>query len=87
MASNSEIPGDITSLLAALERGDTAALDDLVEVAYQELRGIAASYLRQGTLQNTLQPLNWSTSFICAWRGSVALNFRTVATSTRSRPC
>jgi RNA polymerase sigma factor (TIGR02999 family) len=55
MASDREIPGDITSLLQRWSGGDTAALDDLVEVAYKELRGIAASYLRQGTLQNTLQ--------------------------------
>ena len=55
MASDSEIPGDITSLLQRWSGGDAAALDDLVEVAYKELRGIAAAYLRQGTLQNTLQ--------------------------------
>ena len=55
MASDSEIPGDITSLLQRWSGGDTGALDDLVEVAYKDLRGIAASYLRQGTLQNTLQ--------------------------------
>ena len=48
MASDSEIPGDITSLLQRWSGGDTAALDDLVEIAYKELRGIAGEYLRQG---------------------------------------
>ena len=87
MASDPEIPGDITSLLQRWSGGDTAALDDLVEVAYKELRGIAASYLRQGPSKTRCKPPNWSTSFICGWRGSVVLNFRTAATSTHSRPC
>ncbi len=55
MSSPSQIPGDITSLLQRWSGGDTGALDDLVEIAYKELRGIAASYLRPGSQHNALQ--------------------------------
>jgi RNA polymerase sigma factor (TIGR02999 family) len=55
MASDSQIPGDITSLLQRWSGGDSAALDDLVEIAYKELRAIAAGYLKQDALHHTLQ--------------------------------
>jgi RNA polymerase sigma factor (TIGR02999 family) len=55
MASDSQIPGDITSLLQRWSGGDSAALDDLVEIAYKELRAIAAGYLKQDALHHTLE--------------------------------
>lgn len=55
MASDSQVPGDITGLLRRWSGGDSAALDDLVEIAYRELHAIAAGYLRQDARQQSLQ--------------------------------
>ena len=55
MASDSQISGEITTLLHRWSGGDSAALDDLVEIAYKELHSIAAGYLRQENRNQTLQ--------------------------------
>ena len=55
MLPDSQIPGEITSLLQRWSGGDAGALDDLVEVAYRELHAIAEGYLRQGSRSQTLQ--------------------------------
>jgi RNA polymerase sigma factor (TIGR02999 family) len=55
MSSDSQIPGEITSLLQRWSGGDLGALDDLVEIAYKELRAIAAGYLQHGNRHNTLE--------------------------------
>lgn len=55
MDSDRQMPGEITSLLQRWSGGDTAALDDLVEIAYQELHRIAAGYLRLGNRQQSIQ--------------------------------
>ncbi len=49
------MPGEITSLLRRWSAGDTEALGDLVELAYQELHSIAVGYLRQGSQQRSIQ--------------------------------
>lgn len=46
----------ITELLLAWGRGDPAALDTLVPLIYNELRQIAAGYLRNERPNHTLQP-------------------------------
>ena len=53
----SAIPPDqsITQLLAKWSSGDKAALDELVPLVYDELRKLAASYLRRKPDNNTLQ--------------------------------
>ena len=55
MESDNQLPGEITSLLQRWSGGDAAALDQLVEVAYQQLHAIAVGYLRQNnrTIQAT----------------------------------
>ena len=55
MTSDSQIPGEITSLLQRWSGGDLAVLDDLVEIAYKELHAVAAGYLRQESRQQALQ--------------------------------
>ena len=55
MASDSQISGEITTLLHRWSAGDVAALDDLIEIAYKELHSIAAGYLRQENRNQTLQ--------------------------------
>ncbi len=55
MLPDGPIPGEITSLLQRWSGGDSAALDDLVEVAYRELHAIAEGYLRHGGRSQTLQ--------------------------------
>jgi RNA polymerase sigma factor (TIGR02999 family) len=55
MASDSQFSGEITTLLQRWSGGDSAALDDLVGIAYRELHAIAAGYLRQGNRQQTIQ--------------------------------
>lgn len=49
-------PGHVTQLLLAWGNGDRDALEDLVPVVYDELRRIAARYLRHERLDHTLQP-------------------------------
>ena len=49
-------PSDITQLLRRWNEGDRAALDQLMPVVYQELRKLAAGYLREERPDHTLQP-------------------------------
>lgn len=48
--------GEITQLLRQSSEGDTDAMDRLVPVVYDELRALAASYLRRERPDHTLQP-------------------------------
>lgn len=45
-----------TLLLESLQRGDRDAAARLMEVVYQELRGLAGSYLKREEAGHTLQP-------------------------------
>lgn len=47
---------DITQLLVQWKHGDEDALARLVPLVYQELRGLARSYLRRERRDHTLQP-------------------------------
>ena len=47
-------PHDLTRWLEALRSGDTAALDEVVRVLYDELRGLARSRLRAERAEHTL---------------------------------
>jgi RNA polymerase sigma-70 factor, ECF subfamily len=47
---------EVTLLLAAWAKGNQQALDELTPLVYQELRQLAASYLRKERLGHTLQP-------------------------------
>jgi RNA polymerase sigma factor (TIGR02999 family) len=49
-------PGEVSRLLAEHRRGDRAALDRLLPLVYDELRRLAASYLRRERGNHTLQP-------------------------------
>lgn len=46
----------VTQLLVEWRRGNTAALDELFPIVYDELRRLARSYLRQERPGHTLQP-------------------------------
>ena len=46
---------NITQLLLKWSNGDKAALDDLIPIVYNELRKLAANYLRQRSGSNSLQ--------------------------------
>jgi RNA polymerase sigma factor (TIGR02999 family) len=46
---------NITQLLVKWGSGDKAALDELIPLVYDELRKLAASYLRRRSASNTLQ--------------------------------
>jgi RNA polymerase sigma factor (TIGR02999 family) len=48
-------PIDVTVLLAAWRGGDHAALDRLIPLVYDELRSLAAAYLRRERPDHTLQ--------------------------------
>jgi RNA polymerase sigma-70 factor, ECF subfamily len=48
--------GDITTILKRWSTDRPAALEELTPVVYQELRKIAAAYLRRERENNTLQP-------------------------------
>lgn len=48
-------PHDVTQLLVNWSQGDQAALNDLMPLVYQELRRLAASYLRRERSDHTLQ--------------------------------
>jgi RNA polymerase sigma factor (TIGR02999 family) len=52
----SEPAGDVTRLLIAYSNGDRRALHELWPLVYDELRRIAASYLRAERRDHTLQP-------------------------------
>ncbi|HEX7708808.1 MAG TPA: sigma-70 family RNA polymerase sigma factor [Thermoanaerobaculia bacterium] len=47
---------DVTELLVNWSRGDKAALDRLMPLIYEEMRRIAARYLRNERSEHTLQP-------------------------------
>src|SRR6476646_6103925 len=49
-------PPDLASLVASARKGDQDALSTLVPVVYDELRRLAASYLRREKPGQTLQP-------------------------------
>lgn len=46
----------LTVLLAKIKEGDKGAVDELVPIAYAELRRLADSYLRNERTNHTLQP-------------------------------
>ena len=48
--------GEITRLLQAVSSGDNAAVDELFELVYDDLRRAAASVLRRECAGHTLQP-------------------------------
>jgi len=48
--------GAVSSLLQAWQQGDVAARDELIARVYQELRRLAAVYLRGERTNHTLQP-------------------------------
>ncbi len=48
-------PAEITGLLKNSQTGDRAALDRLLPLIYDELRGLAASQLRRERRDHTLQ--------------------------------
>ena len=53
----SKNPSDnVTKLLIELSNGDRAAVDLLLPVIYDELRKLAANYLRRERVDHTLQP-------------------------------
>ncbi|MBA2341170.1 MAG: sigma-70 family RNA polymerase sigma factor [Pyrinomonadaceae bacterium] len=54
MTTNS--PHDVTQLLINLTDGDRNVLDDLLPLIYDELRKLAANYLRRERSDHTLQP-------------------------------
>ena len=49
-------PGDVTRLVEGARQGDEAALAALMPLVYDELRRLAASYLRRERPGQTLQP-------------------------------
>ena len=51
-----EVPGDVTQMLIAYGEGDRTVLDALLPLVYDELRRIAASYLKSERADHTLQP-------------------------------
>jgi RNA polymerase sigma-70 factor, ECF subfamily len=51
-----ESPGDVTILLAQMRSGNGDALQQLLPLIYNELRRIAAHYMRQESAGHTLQP-------------------------------
>jgi RNA polymerase sigma factor (TIGR02999 family) len=48
--------GQVTRLLNEWSDGDSAALDELIPIIYDELRSLAARYLRRERIDHTLQP-------------------------------
>jgi RNA polymerase sigma factor (TIGR02999 family) len=49
------VPGDVTALLIDWNKGDSRALDALLPLVYDELRRLAAHYLRRERPGHTLQ--------------------------------
>ena len=49
-------PNEVTRLLKDWSRGDSSALDQLIPIVYDELRAVAARYLRRERQDHTLQP-------------------------------
>ena len=56
MASFNPQPEEITQLLAAYNNGDQQALEQAFPLVYNELRRLAAGYLRREREDHTLQP-------------------------------
>jgi RNA polymerase sigma factor (TIGR02999 family) len=54
--SASATPSEITRLLIAWREGDGGALDRLIPLVYDDLRALAAGYLRRERPDHTLQP-------------------------------
>lgn len=55
MASDAALPGEITDLLTGWNEGDRSALARLATLAYEDLRAIAAGFLRREGRDHTLQ--------------------------------
>jgi RNA polymerase sigma-70 factor (ECF subfamily) len=49
-------PSEVTRLLKDWSEGDSSALDRLIPIVYDELRAVAARYLRRERQEHTLQP-------------------------------
>jgi RNA polymerase sigma-70 factor (ECF subfamily) len=49
-------PKDLSAVLSAWGNGDEAAGDELIAIVYQELRRLAAYYLRGECINHTLEP-------------------------------
>lgn len=49
-------PSDVTAILKRIRDADDSGYQDLLPVVYDELRQMAAGYLRQERLDHTLQP-------------------------------
>ena len=52
----SDSPNQVTQLLVDWKLGDHSALDRLMPMVYQELRKLAAAYLRKERVNHTLEP-------------------------------
>jgi RNA polymerase sigma-70 factor (ECF subfamily) len=52
----SDSPGEVTLLLAQMKRGDSQALQRLIPLVYNEMRHLAAHFLRNEREGHTLQP-------------------------------
>jgi RNA polymerase sigma factor (TIGR02999 family) len=52
---NSAGPPDITGLLAAWNKGDESALNELIPLVYEDIRGIARRHLRRESPGNIVQ--------------------------------
>jgi RNA polymerase sigma factor (TIGR02999 family) len=50
-----DLPGDITTLLDRWREGDSAALQSLTSLTYEDLRSIATGFLRRERPEHTLQ--------------------------------
>lgn len=48
--------GEVTTLLAQLNRGDERAMAQLMPLVYQQLRDLAAGFLKRERIDHTLQP-------------------------------
>jgi RNA polymerase sigma factor (TIGR02999 family) len=55
MSSPKPAPGEVTRLLASLKQGDQDAANRLLPLVYDELRQLAASYMRRERPDHTLQ--------------------------------
>jgi len=47
---------DVTEILASLRSGDRGAMEELMAIVYEELRGLAGAFLRRERANHTLQP-------------------------------
>ena len=52
----SYMPSEATQILSAISAGDRSNSDRLMEIVYDDFRGLAASYLGDETQSHTLQP-------------------------------